>query len=63
MERLVVTGKEEGKKHRGRSLKWWSDQITEQLNIPISTALHHATDCNGWRKTIDKLKRSHDSQQ
>lgn len=63
LERLMVTGKVEGKRPRGRSPKRWSDQISEQTSGPLSAALHQATDRNRWRLTVDKLKRSHDPQQ
>lgn len=46
MERLIVTGKVEGKRPRGRSPKRLSDQISEQINQPISAALHQAADRN-----------------
>lgn len=63
LERLMVTGKVDGKRPRGRSPKRWSDQITEQTKGPISAALHQAADRNRWRQAVEKLKRSHDPQQ
>lgn len=38
LERLMMTGKVEGQTPRGRSPKQWSDQISENLELP--TALH-----------------------
>ncbi|KAI5639543.1 hypothetical protein NE865_08043 [Phthorimaea operculella] len=46
LERLMVTGKVKGKRPRGHSPKRWSDQISEQLDIPVSVALHLATHPN-----------------
>lgn len=62
LERLMVTGKIEGKRPRGRSPKRWSDQISEELEISVSTALHQATERNRWRQLVDEIKRSHDPQ-
>ncbi|KAL4705422.1 hypothetical protein ACJJTC_002260 [Scirpophaga incertulas] len=62
LERLVVTGKIEGKRPRGRSPKRWSDQIVEELQIPASDALHQATERDQWRRLVDGIKRSHDPQ-
>ncbi|XP_063382146.1 uncharacterized protein LOC134668635 [Cydia fagiglandana] len=62
LEKLVETGKVEGKRSRGRSPKRWSDQISEQLELPVTTALHQASDRNIWRQFI-KRKWSHDPQQ
>ncbi|KAL4710769.1 hypothetical protein ACJJTC_009318 [Scirpophaga incertulas] len=62
LERLVVTGKIEGKRPRGRSPKLWSDQIVEELQIPVSDALHQATERDQWRRLVDGIKRSHDPQ-
>ncbi|KAL4709092.1 hypothetical protein ACJJTC_015631 [Scirpophaga incertulas] len=62
LERLVVTGKIEGKRPRGRSPKRWSDQIVEELQIPVSDALHQATERDQWRRLVDGIKRSHDPQ-
>ncbi|KAL0878559.1 hypothetical protein ABMA27_003646 [Loxostege sticticalis] len=61
LEKLIVTGKIEGKRPRGRSPKRWSDQISEQLDLPVSAALHKATDRISWRQTMRRL-RSHDPQ-
>lgn len=63
LERLMVTGKIEGKRPRGRSPKRWSDQITEELKMPVSDALHQATERDRWRQLVDGIKRSHDPQQ
>lgn len=62
LERLIVTGKVEGKRPRGRSPKRWTDQIREQLDIPVNVALHQASDRSRWRRAVDSL-RSHDPQQ
>lgn len=63
LERLIVTGKVEGKRPRGRSPNRWSDQISKQLEMPISAALHQATERNRWRQLVEEIKRSHDPQQ
>lgn len=53
LERLMVTGKVEGKRPRGRSPKRWSDQISEQTSGPLNAALHQAIDRSRWRLAVD----------
>ncbi|KAJ8724798.1 hypothetical protein PYW07_015756 [Mythimna separata] len=52
LERLIVTGKVDGKRPRGRSPIRWSDQIRAALNSTMYDALHNAEDRNRWRNTI-----------
>ncbi len=66
LERLIVTGKMEGKRPRGRSPIRWSDQIRTTLDSTIHGALHTARDRIGWRKIVrEKVipKGGHDPQQ
>ncbi|PZC73730.1 hypothetical protein B5X24_HaOG208914, partial [Helicoverpa armigera] len=62
LERLIVTGKVEGRRPRGRSPIRWSDQITKELEMPMNVAMHQATERNKWRHLVDKIRRSHDPQ-
>lgn len=42
LERLMVTGKMEGKWSRDQTQKLWSDQISEKIKEPTSAGLHQA---------------------
>ncbi|CAG9792314.1 unnamed protein product [Diatraea saccharalis] len=35
MEELIIIGKEDGKRPRGHSPRRWSDQVSEELQMPI----------------------------
>lgn len=52
LEKLVVTGKVEGKRARGRSPMRWSDQIRTTLDSTVYDALRVAEDRLRWRKII-----------
>ncbi|CAD0244621.1 unnamed protein product [Spodoptera exigua] len=52
LEKLLITGKVEGKRPRGRSPIRWTDQIRTTLNTTVHDALHSAADRNRWRKVI-----------
>ncbi|CAD0203248.1 unnamed protein product [Chrysodeixis includens] len=57
LERLIVyTSKVEGRRPRGRSPLRWSDQITEELEMPMNVAMHQATGRNKWRHLVDKIR-------
>lgn len=56
LQKLIVTGKVEGKRQRGRSLMRWSDQIRSTLDINMSDAVHVAESRSRWRNIVrDKL--------
>lgn len=44
LEKLLVTGKVCGRRHRGRNPMRWSDQIRSTLNISVHVAIHTAED-------------------
>lgn len=52
LEKLMITGKMDGKRPRGRSPKRWTDQVSEQLNIRMSEAIHCASDRGKWRQLV-----------
>ncbi|KAJ8726616.1 hypothetical protein PYW07_001314 [Mythimna separata] len=52
LERLIVTGKVDGKRARERSPIRWFDQIRAALNSTIYGALHNAKDRNRWRNIV-----------
>lgn len=62
LEKLMVTGK----KTRGRNPKRWSDQISQHLDILISTTIHQATNRVKWKDHticyVLEQQRSHDPQ-
>ncbi|KPJ02584.1 hypothetical protein RR46_09787 [Papilio xuthus] len=50
---MVVVGKIEGKRSRGRSPTRWSDQVQTILGLNITTALRQAEDRTAWRQLVD----------
>lgn len=65
LERLIVTGKMDGKRPRGRGPIRWSDQVRTALDTSIHNALHTAEDRNRWKNIIRKKliqKGGHDPQ-
>lgn len=55
MERLVVEGKIEGKRTRGRSPLRWSDQIKSITGYSLSEAAQHAQEREEWTTTINRV--------
>jgi len=52
LEKLVVQGKVEGKRSRGRSPKRWLDQIEEVTNRKLERLVRDAEDREEWRSTV-----------
>lgn len=52
MERLMVDGKVEGRRGRGRSPTRWCDQLKPLIGTTLSEALHLAEDREVWRDNI-----------
>lgn len=52
MENLVVEGKVEGKRPRGRSPKRWTDRLKEMTGHSMHEAIHLAQDRNAWNQQI-----------
>lgn len=61
LEQLMVTGKVDGKRPRGRSPTRWTDQIRTNLDTNLHDALHAAKERNKWRDTIKRIG-NHDPQ-
>lgn len=55
LEKLVVTGKIEGKRPRGRSPIRWTDQIRTTLGCKFYEAIHKADNRSRWRKTVREI--------
>ncbi|KAL0838884.1 hypothetical protein ABMA28_016906 [Loxostege sticticalis] len=65
LEKLMITGKMEGKRLRGRSPIRWSDLVTKSLNTTITDALNHAKDRDRWKQLcggISDGREHHDAQ-
>ncbi|XP_077255535.1 uncharacterized protein LOC143893712 [Temnothorax americanus] len=65
LEKLMVTGKMEGKRPRGRSPTRWADQIRTTLDTTMHEALHTAQDRVSWRNVVRRKiipGRGHDPQ-
>ncbi|TLM35327.1 hypothetical protein FEC37_18570, partial [Acinetobacter baumannii] len=52
LEKLMITGKVEGNRSRGRSPTRWSDQIRTALDSTVYSALHDAVDRGKWKKIL-----------
>ncbi|CAH2243650.1 jg26125 [Pararge aegeria aegeria] len=65
LEKIVITGKVEGKRPRGRSPIRWSDQISTALDTKVHTALNVAQSRVKWHKIVQEVVngRGHRPQQ
>lgn len=52
MERLIIQGKVEGRRPRGRSPTRWIDQITTSCSKPMHDVIEMTKDRGAWRKII-----------
>ncbi|KAI8429179.1 hypothetical protein MSG28_007716 [Choristoneura fumiferana] len=52
IERLVVQGRVNGKRSRGRSPMRWTDQIKALTNTPLNTCAREATARENWRRIV-----------
>lgn len=55
LEKLVVQGKVEGKRLRGRSPKRWIDQVKEISDQPLERALRRAEDRTDWELVVEEI--------
>ena len=55
MEKLVVQGRPEGKRKRGRSPTRWTDAISKLMKTNVSVAARQANDRRTWRDTVKKI--------
>ena len=55
MEKLVVQGKPDGKRERGRSPIRWTDVISKLTNSTYVTAAREATNRGTWRTTVRRI--------
>ncbi|KAI5646582.1 hypothetical protein NE865_01515 [Phthorimaea operculella] len=59
LEQLMITGKVDGKRPRGRSPTRWSDQIRSALDTKLHVALHAAKDRQRWKSIVNEKIISH----
>ena len=57
LEKVIMQGKVEGKRRRGRPRKRWVDEITEKLGLNPESTLKLATNRNEWRKATHEVTR------
>lgn len=57
MERLVVQGRPEGKRKRGRSPTRWTDVISKLTETSINGATRQAVDRRTWKTTVRRIIR------
>ena len=58
LENVIMQGKVEGKKRRGRPRRRSLDEITETLGLKLESTLKLATNRNEWRKAVYEVTRS-----
>jgi hypothetical protein len=58
MERLVVQGRPEGRRQRGRSPQRWADITKKILKKRYNDAAHITSDRDRWRGVVDKAVRA-----
>lgn len=61
LERLVVQGKVQGARPRGRSPKRWTDQIKELTGYSLNEASEKVRHRSRWRTVVDKIKNPESS--
>lgn len=57
LEKLLLVGKVEGKRPRGRVPSRWSDQIKLLTGLSVTTAMRQAKDRKTWKKIIREMRR------
>ncbi|KAI5631100.1 hypothetical protein NE865_16193 [Phthorimaea operculella] len=66
LEKLVIFGKVEGKRSRGRSPSRWVDQVKQLVGAPVTDALRKAESRDKWRTLTSNVLAKlcgHDLQQ
>ena len=58
LEKVIMLGKVEGKRRRGRPRRRWLDEITEKLGLNLENTLKLATNTNEWTKATHEVTRS-----
>jgi hypothetical protein len=58
MERLVVQGKPEGKRERGRSPTRWTELISKLTESTLEKASRQANDRDNWRDIVKRVTRN-----
>ena len=54
MEKMVIQGKPNGKRRRGRSPKRWVDITREILKLPLGEAVHQSNNRVKWRELVKR---------
>lgn len=52
MEKLIIEGKVEGRRPRGRSPSRWVDQLKHLTGETLQQAIHHAQDRDSWQMVV-----------
>lgn len=55
MEKLIIEGKIEGKRPRGRSPSRWIDQLKTLAGENMHEAVHHAQDRESWKQLVQRV--------
>ena len=58
LKKVIMQGKVEGKRRRGRPRRRWLDEITEKLGLNLESNLKLATNRNEWRKAVYEVTRN-----
>jgi hypothetical protein len=52
LENIIMEGKVEGRRPRGRTANRWVDQVKRITDLPLQRSLRKAEDSPGWRHYI-----------
>ena len=58
LDKLIVVGKVEGKRPRGRSPSRWSDQVKSLTGLPLTTAVRRAEGRTEWKEIMNTITRT-----
>ena len=59
MEKALILGKTEGKRRRGQQRMRWLDNITESMDMGLSTLREIVKEREAWRATVSEVAKSH----
>ena len=61
LKKMLMMGKTEGRRRRGRPRMRWLDGITDSVNASLSTLREMVKDREAWRGAVRETAKSHDS--